>query len=145
MNKEAISGSNGGERNHLARLRDFLDLPLDALAGDDRLVFMLDSGHRAIASYAANGHLMLVCEVAEVDALNERAWRLLASHLSDGYDADFPVSVVTVDQHLALVWTCDACIDADVWLNRAEDALTASFALGEELADRAEARDRMIA
>lgn len=132
LGEDARDTRNGA--THLVRLRDFLDLPRDSLDADGRLVFMLDSGRCAIASYAPDEHLTFICEIAGLDTLNEYAWRALAARMAEAFDAAFPISVIGVHGYLALVWTCRADIHYDEWLNRIEDALTSASAISAELA-----------
>ena len=120
---------------HLARLRDHLDLPLNALA-DNSLAFTLPEGHGALAVCTGDGRLTLVCEVAALDALADSDWRMLATRLSDAYDPDFPVSLGAMERRLALIWSGRTGAEIDAWLRKAEDALTFSLEMQAVLSGR---------
>jgi hypothetical protein len=114
------------QREHLRKLRDRLDLPFSTLK-DDELVFVLADERHVVASYTETGHLSLICEIGELEALSVNAWRRLLTTLSGVHDYTFPASLVTVEGRLALIWGCGADMESDQWVHRAEDALTRTF------------------
>jgi hypothetical protein len=113
-------------KDHLQQLRAALELPPYTL-GEEGLVFLMAAERRVMASYTDGGHLSLLCEVGRLDALRASGWRALLLRLSSAHDYDFPISLLTVDGKLALLWCADARMDTAAWLRRAEDALTWSF------------------
>jgi hypothetical protein len=111
------------EKEHLKRLRDFLDLPINTL-NDDVLSFALADTHQVIARYIDDAHLSLICEIANLDAVKMEEWRSLLVRLSAVYDPAFPASLVTIEGKLAVTWVCGADAHTDKWLRWAQDALT---------------------
>jgi len=124
------------EVGHLRQLRDYLDLPFNALKGD-QLDFLIGDGRRASAFDAGAGYLGLVCEIARFDALGHRDWRQLLHRLADRHDHGFPSSLVAIDDMVAARWEGAASMDADTWLRRAESALALALALQQDLGGRA--------
>jgi hypothetical protein len=119
-------------RDHLKRLRDFLDLPFSTLK-DDELVFVLADDCHVVASYTSTGHLSLICEVGRLDQFSANDWRWLVTTLSNGHDHAFPASLVTLNDSLALIWGCNESMGMDDWLRRAEDALTRIYDIRAKL------------
>ncbi|RJF92330.1 hypothetical protein [Noviherbaspirillum saxi] len=117
---------------HLQRLRDLLDLPLNTLQ-HDVLFFTMADKYPVIVRRVDTRYLSLVCEIARLDALTAANWEALLTRLSAAYDYAFPVSPLTTDGKLALLWRCDADVPVDQWLRWAEDALTFAFDLQARL------------
>jgi hypothetical protein len=116
------------QKGHLQKLRDLLDLPFNTLKGDE-LVFQMADERHVIASCTESGHLSLICEIGKPESLSAAAWQSLLARVSSVHDYAFPASLITVDGKLALLWGCDAGIDPDEWIRRAEDALTLALDL----------------
>jgi hypothetical protein len=117
---------------HLARLRDFLDLPFNTLQNDE-LSFYLPDKQLAFAARVGDAHLRLICQIGKADALQPAHWRALVQQLSAAYDCAFPCCPVIADSDLALLWTCRADVSEDQWLRWCEDALTFALMLHERI------------
>jgi hypothetical protein len=122
-------------REHLKRLRDFLDLPMNAL-DDDVLAFVLADTHGAIVRYIDDQYLTLVCEIADLDTLRAEDWRPLLARLSAAYDPALPLSLATIEDKLAAVWTAGADVPVDQWLRFAQNALTFAVDIQMRLGSR---------
>lgn len=109
----------------LLRLRDFLNLPFNAL-NDDGLSFSMGNERRVMA-FGTGGHVSLICEVGIAAELSAQQWQRLLARMTAAHDYGFPLTLIEVDARLALLWACPASIDIGEWLRCAEDALTMAF------------------
>lgn len=133
MNGVHKPASAPGGREHIVRLRDFLDLPLDTFK-DDQLTFLLGDRRSVIVWYSDAGYVTLLCEIGSLDALSADDWRSLLLNISQSYDQTFPVSLLTANGQVALAWTCPVSMHPEAWISRAEDAVTKAYQLQAQLA-----------